>query len=296
MLDNQGKLAEALNIYVSLHKQFPQDLQILECYGIVLLKMEQFERGLRVLDKSLQIDVQQSHIHSNRGIALQELKRYPLALASFEKSLVLDPTNADTYLNQGNVFQKIGRYEEALSSFNQAIALKPDYAEAYYNCGNAYKGLKNFDAALVCFKQALSLKADYAEAHFNHGNVLKEFKNYRGALFCYDLAIKFKANYAAAYWNKSLVLIAMANIPLGWQFYEWRFLNNELKNNLRNYPQPRLLNQDIQDKIILVYAEQGLGDLILFCRYIKLLADKGAKVVLEVPSDQLASRASGGLF
>jgi hypothetical protein len=40
--------------------------------------------------------------------------------------------------------------------------------------------------------------------------------------------------------------------------------------------------QHIADRTILVHAEQGLGDTIQFCRYVPMLADKGADVVLEV--------------
>jgi hypothetical protein len=39
--------------------------------------------------------------------------------------------------------------------------------------------------------------------------------------------------------------------------------------------------QPINNKTIYVYAEQGLGDTIQFCRYIQLLAKQGAKVLFE---------------
>ena len=41
-------------------------------------------------------------------------------------------------------------------------------------------------------------------------------------------------------------------------------------------------SQSLQDKTILLHAEQGLGDTIQFCRYASLVAKLGAKVILEV--------------
>jgi hypothetical protein len=41
--------------------------------------------------------------------------------------------------------------------------------------------------------------------------------------------------------------------------------------------------ENLQNKTILLYAEQGLGDTIQFCRYAKLVKELGAKVLLEVP-------------
>jgi ADP-heptose:LPS heptosyltransferase len=40
--------------------------------------------------------------------------------------------------------------------------------------------------------------------------------------------------------------------------------------------------ESLKDKTILLYAEQGLGDTIQFCRYIESVAELGAKVILEV--------------
>src|SRR5262249_58126242 len=52
---------------------------------------------------------------------------------------------------------------------------------------------------------------------------------------------------------------------------------------------PRWLGEDpLQRTTILLHAEQGLGDTIQFARYVPLLAQTGAKVVLEV-QPQLAA-------
>ena len=40
--------------------------------------------------------------------------------------------------------------------------------------------------------------------------------------------------------------------------------------------------ESLSGKTILLYAEQGLGDTIQFCRYVQLVASLGAKVILEV--------------
>ncbi len=451
-LDNQGRFAEALDVYESLFKHFPNHLALLECFGTLLLKMGKFERGLRVYDKSLSIDNTQSHIYSNRGIAFQELKQYRQALSSFEQALTLKPDNVDAYLNRGNLLQELKDFAGAVASYDQVIALKDDYAEAYYNRGNALKELKRFVAALTSYEKAVALKPSYAEAHSNYGNVLKELGRFEEAVSCYDKAIALNPKYAKAYsnrgvvllalkryseaasnfdtaislepgyveayvnkgnvlkeldqdssalasyqqaislkrdyaeaycscglvlqklrqfsdalssfdkaitlkpdfaeaclnrgnvlrqlgqlpeairsyeqaialkadyaeafsnmgntltrlkhfsealecfqrsislkpdfaesyWNKSLLLLLLADFQQGWALYEWRFQQEKLGNALRNYSQPRYFDQDLNHQTILLYAEQGLGDTIQFCRYAKLLADSATQVILEV--------------
>jgi Glycosyltransferase family 9 (heptosyltransferase) len=51
----------------------------------------------------------------------------------------------------------------------------------------------------------------------------------------------------------------------------------------RHFPQPRWSGAEaIAGKTILVHSEQGFGDAIQFCRYVPLLAARGARVILEV--------------
>src|SRR5262249_42841550 len=65
--------------------------------------------------------------------------------------------------------------------------------------------------------------------------------------------------------------------------YEWRWKANQDSASRRHFDDPPWLGkQDTTGKTILIYAEQGLGSTMQFCRYIELLARKGAKVVLEV--------------
>jgi hypothetical protein len=70
----------------------------------------------------------------------------------------------------------------------------------------------------------------------------------------------------------------------GWKLFEWRRQAKETKNNYKLYNQPLWLGKEsLQNKTLLVEAEQGFGDIIQFCRYIPMLENIGAKVILETP-------------
>jgi hypothetical protein len=150
--------------------------------------------------------------------------------------------------------------QQALASYEQAIALKPAYAEAHSNRGNALSRLKLCDAAIASYDRAIALNPDYVEAQF----------------------------------NKSLLLLLIGRFEQGWPLYEWR-KKKAIPVAARVYPQPLWLGgETLAGKTILLYEEQGLGDTIQFCRYAKLVAGFGAKVVLEVPPQLTALLAGIG--
>ena len=258
------------------------------CYsnrGIALKELGRLNEALASYDQAISIKPDYADAYSNRGIALKELGRLEEALESCDKAIQLNPDYADAYSNRGIALKELGRLEEALESCDKAIQLNPDYAAAYSNRGIALKELGRLNEALASYDQAISIKPDYAHAYSNRGNTLKELGRLEEALESYKKSISLKPDNANVYWNLSLCHLLGGNFKDGWQGYEWRWQSTKISKiaGARNFSgQLWLGSESLTDKTILLYAEQGLGDTIQFCRYVPLVAELGAKVILEV--------------
>jgi hypothetical protein len=68
----------------------------------------------------------------------------------------------------------------------------------------------------------------------------------------------------------------------GWSEYEWRWLQPNTPP--RSLPQPLWDGSPLDGKIILLHAEQGLGDTLHFIRYAPLVQQRGGKVIVECQS------------
>ena len=59
---------------------------------------------------------------------------------------------------------------------------------------------------------------------------------------------------------------------------------NKTKKNLRyDNDKEWLGDKDLKNKIIYISKEQGLGDYILYCRYLLLLKNLDAEIILDTP-------------
>ena len=315
-LQNLGKLEAAIECFDQAISLKPDVPEAYSNRGMALQELKKLNEALSSYNKAISIKPDFAEAYSNRGNTLQQLKQYDTALASYDKAISIKPDFAEAYFNRGNTLQELKQYDAALESFDKAIALKPDYHQACYNRGTLFHELKQLDAALASYEQtislkpdyhqayvnravvlkllkqpdsalasfdkAISLKPDYADAYSNRGNLLHEQLRLDEALASYDKAISLKPDFADAYWNKSLTLLLSGNFRQGWELYEWRWKKEKFTSPRRDFTQPIWLGEgSIAGKTILLHSEQGLGDTIQFCRYVPLVADLGARVILE---------------
>ena len=251
--------------------------------GVALQELKRLDEALASYDKALALMPDYAETWNNRGNALKKLKQLDEALASYDKALALKPDYAEALNNRGNVLQELNQLDEALASYDEALALKPDYVEAFTNRGVTLQELQRFDEALASYDKALALKPEYAEALYNRGITLQELRRLDEALASYDKALSVRPDFAEVHWNEALLRLLIGDFSRGWAKYEWRWQVDESTLLQRTFAQPLWLGTDaIAGKTILLHSEQGLGDTIQFCRFTKLLAQRGAKILLQV--------------
>jgi hypothetical protein len=104
--------------------------------------------------------------------------------------------------------------------------------------------------------------------------------------------LALKPDHAKAHLNRSLALLLTGELDEGWREYEWRFAVNVYD---RKFDRPLWSGEPLAGASILMHAEQGFGDTLQFVRYIPAVAERGGRVVLEVPGSlvRLARTVAG---
>jgi tetratricopeptide (TPR) repeat protein len=251
--------------------------------GNVLHALMNLDDAVRSYDFAISIKPDFSLAYYNRGLVLKELNRFEEAKDSYDNAIRLSPDFADAYCNRAVVLEELNRFEEAIENYDIAIRIKPGFALAYYNRGVVLKELNRFKEAKDSYDNAIRLRPDFADAYCNRAIVLEELNRFQAAIENYDIAIRIKPDFANAKFNKSINLLLNGNLNEGFVLYEFRWEKRDPVTK-RNFDQPLWLGtENIEGKTILIHSEQGYGDTIQFCRYAKLVKERGARVAMEVP-------------
>lgn len=252
--------------------------------GLAFLTKKDFLNAETNLKNALALAPDRPSILINLSAVYIELRSWDKAKALCEHLLKIEPNYFEGHLNLGICLAKDNQKEKALDHLKKALQLEPNSATIWANTGNIQQELGLLTEAMQSFETALLLNPNTEEALIGRANAHVEEKRFDSALLDLDRALEINPNNSQAKWNKALSLLRQGNFSEGWRLYEERWNVPGLREHYAPFSAPLWLGADpLGGKTILIRAEQGYGDTIQFCRYIPLLENLGAHVVLETP-------------
>jgi tetratricopeptide (TPR) repeat protein/ADP-heptose:LPS heptosyltransferase len=270
---NKGDYKNALITCDAILKIDTNHIDALNMTAIILMQSKKFEVAIIILNKLISLSKKNSIYYYNRALAYRGLNNLEQSQENYELSIKQDPNSIPSIINLGNLFQEQGRHEEAIIQYKKAIMINPNDEKIYNNLGLSFFKMHLYENSLEEYKKAITINPRYEEAIFGLGNSYDMIGNPGEAMKELNRVIAINPNHARAFVNLAQIQLALGNFMDGWKNYGWRFkeeINRESVLANLNIP---LWDQSKKIQNILVIAEQGVGDQILFYSLLNELLD-----------------------
>ncbi|MBI3445080.1 MAG: tetratricopeptide repeat protein [Magnetospirillum sp.] len=212
--------------------------------GMRLLESGKEDEAAELLRQALRRVGESPKTWNNLGVVLRRARHLIAAETAFRRSLAVHPGRG-ALGNLANTLTDLGRCAEADRLHLELMRDREPEASLLYNRGITLKQQGKTEAALATFEQAIALEPGYRDAH----------------------------------WDRSHALLQLGRWREGWKGYEVRWSLAEA-GALSNAA-PLWQGQDLKGRTILILPEQGFGDTLFAMRFLPLLKDRGATILVQ---------------
>src|SRR5690349_5565869 len=321
-LAGERRYADAYEAVNRALEHAPADTALLFAKGSTLLDWGRFGESRQSYEEAERNGLRSVGLYRHLGWACFHGGDLDAAERYLRSAILAGPNDFDALFCLGVVLQARDAQDEAADVLAQAVALRPNDFQARLMLGNSQLAHGNSAAAESCYRNAASIDPSHPAAWVNLGSALRRQGKLIEALAAFERAYELEsengesdadvflslalgwtdvgrldearrvleANLALrpsvqAHYNYALVLLESGDLQQGWAHHEFRWLLDDKPSERAPYEKPVWYGQDLAGRTLLIRAEQGFGDTIQFLRYAKSLKDRGARVLLKIPSE-----------
>ena len=250
-LHKKGLFDDAETMYRRLLAFQPAHAAAWHYLGIIYSQTSRGQSALRFINRSIDLDRYGASYFLNRALVYERNGVLGLARSDFKAALRLNPSLKDAYLGLADLSRHAHEYLEASLLYSQAIAIMPSCAKTWMNLGAAHDSEKRFCTALHCYRKASIADPDWPDPEL----------------------------------NAALCNLVQGNFEIGWVQYESRWRVKSLleasdmsKPIVSSRPS---FKQGMSSGSVLLWAEQGVGDEIMFGSLISDFSKLGNKLIVQ---------------
>lgn len=314
------KYVEAENLINSIIKNGQIDNELIFLQGIIKANQKKYIEAKNLLKKFLQNE--SDHFDGNFNLAgcYHEMGDLENAITYYKKCTVIDPSNAESFKRLAMCYRFNRKYEKAISNLDISLNIQRT-KESILLLGNIYKESGNFVKAQELFEEIIGSYLDdfegklaLANLEIDKGNldiaknllqnifsdpkktpeinlrikidlakILMAKGEYEKAIDDYFNMVSIISDPSVSY-NLALCYLFLKRYELGWSYHEERIKLNtfgKLRSRYFSFTKPKW-ETNRPKKNLLIWGEQGIGDIILHSQHIDMIKDDFVNLTLAV--------------
>ncbi len=245
-----------------------------------LAGLRRFDAAHDALVRAFALDAQCMEAHFALGKLHRRQKALPLAAACFEQVLGRSPGHVEALYELGSVYQELNRLPEALARLELAHELAPADPRIANQLAIVLVAQEQYGRGIALLEEICARTSSaVVRPRINLSNALLRLGRFARALEVLEEVLEVEPDNVEARWNRSHFLLGMGRYEEGWRDYDYRVL---LKSRpVRLLPFAEWAGEPLQGKRVLIAAEQGLGDELMFASCIPEVLACASEVHIE---------------
>lgn len=203
------------------------------------------------------------------------------AVRCLEQAILQRADYAEAHNEMGVVTLELGDAQRAVECFEKAIAVNPGYARAHSNLGCVlFRNLGEYERGAEHIRTALGLDSHDLDAQCNDSMVLLHQGRLDSVIDVCDRLLAAEPGLDEARLNRALAMLKLGNFAQAWHDYEAR-KRIPANYTVRPFDFAAWNGEALGGRTLLVFAEQGLGDEMMFASCVPDVLALGARCVIE---------------
>jgi len=277
-LYSQGKLNEALQRYQQAATIAPDYFDAVNNLGNILFECGKLDDAVTWLERSIKLKSGNISASISLGQTYRLQNKKDQAIACYKHALSFAPDNTEILTNLGNLLREMGKSDESCAVYQRLAQLKPGDTGILLNFGTLLRDTGKWDAAMEQYEKVLELQPNSTDAIISRASLLLELNRPEEAKAGYSQSLNLKPNLPDAKWGKAAAALMLGEYTDGWALYESRFECAQMRRSLL-FRNKRWAGGELDGKRLLIWGEQGFGDVLQFIRYAALCKEKGGYVI-----------------
>jgi Tfp pilus assembly protein PilF len=239
-----------------------------------------YEEAREAYTRALALEPDSVEVLRSLGYAQFQLRQLAESLRMLERALRLDPSDLLSRLLMGRLCLRLQQPAAAMEHFRAILERIGNSASARSGLIDAHLALGQLQEAEAWCEEILRAEPHSEVGHLAAARLAGLKRDDEGALCHFETLVRMRPHNVAHRYNRGLCLLRMGRFEEGWRDYEFRFAAGAVNLRLPSAT-PRWDGGRVSR--LLVVAEQGLGDAILFSRFVIDAARRVDQVTLVCP-------------
>jgi Tfp pilus assembly protein PilF len=229
---------------------------------------KKYDEAIKLSNEILQFEQGHYLTWNLLGNIFFTLNDFEKAKNFFLMSISLNPKLIEAYFMLGNVLFSSHMYEDSISIWEEALKINNNHSVIYSNIALSFIKLDNIDKAKEYLDSALSIDPKNEDAYIYLSKIYKkesDIINYKNNLL---KAISINKKNPKTNFDLSYIFFLEKDYIKAYSFFEFRKYLIEEKHKYNYLPFKEYNFQNLENKSLLIYHEQGFGDNIQFIRFL----------------------------